>query len=56
MKRKRKIPIKVERIANYTSNLEFIANEIDPYCWICERKNCKNCPLEKEEKDESQQA
>lgn len=28
-------------------NVEYIINNTDPLCWICKKKNCKNCPLER---------
>jgi len=28
-------------------NIKYILNNTEPLCWTCKKKNCKNCPLEK---------
>jgi len=38
---------KAMAIKHLEENIIYILNNIEPLCWICKKKNCKNCPIEK---------
>lgn len=38
---------KAMAIKHLEENIDYILKNTEPLCWICKRKSCKDCPLER---------